>query len=120
MSGGSGSQGDLPGQFDTEMANCRLVRGKTKLQQFDVFQQALSNAVIHFCRDNRQDVQSLISNMEEVEMEQPPMPEESIMESAQGGSLRLELPGRYDELEEASDLLRVQQERHVQRGDWTV
>ena len=85
MSGSFGSQGDFTGQFDTKMANCRLVGGKTKLQQFDVFQQALSNAVIHFCRDNHQDVQSLISNMEEVEMEQPPMPEESLLESAQGG-----------------------------------
>ena len=66
MSGGSGSQGNFTGQFDTKMANRRLVGGKTKLQQFNQFQQALSNAVIHFCRDNRQDVQSLISNMEEV------------------------------------------------------
>ena len=86
MSGGSGSQGDFTGQFDSKMGNCRLIGGKTKLQQYDVFQQALSNAVIHFCRDHHQDVQSLISNMEEVEMERPPMPEESLLESAQGVS----------------------------------
>ena len=82
MSGGSGSQGDFTGQFDSKMANRRLVGGKTKLQQFDLFQQALSNAVIHFCKSNCQDVQSLISNLEEVKMERPLMPEDSLLEGA--------------------------------------
>ena len=83
MSGGSGNQGGVRGQFDFIMGNCRLIGGKTKLQQFDVFQQALFNAVIHFCRDHCQDVQSLISDMVEVEMKQPPMPDESLLKGAQ-------------------------------------
>ena len=108
------------GQFDTKMANRRLIGGKTKLQQFDQFQQALSNAVIHFCKDNRQDVQSLISNLEEVEMERPPMPEESLLESAQGDLYISDYQDNVKNWKAASDLLRVKQERHVQRGDWTV
>ena len=82
MPGGPGDQGGFKGQFDDKMGNCRLIGGKTELQQFDKFQQALSNAVIHFCKDYRQDVQSLISNMVEVTMDRPDMPDESEMLSA--------------------------------------
>ena len=83
MPGGSDSQGDFMGQFDTNMANRRLIGGKTKLQQFDHFQQALSNAMIRFCKSHHQDVQSLIGNLVEVDMEEPPMPEQSLLEGAQ-------------------------------------
>ena len=82
MSGGSAgaraavsSQGVFTGQFDGNMAKCRLIGGKMKLQQFDLFQQALSNAVIKFCTNVPEDVQALIINMEEVKMDEPDMPD---------------------------------------------
>ncbi len=84
MPGGSGDQGGFKGQFDDKMGDCRLIGGKTKLQQFDKFQQALSNAVIHFCKDHRQDVQTLINDMVEATMDRPDMPEDSLLESAKG------------------------------------
>ena len=75
------SQGDFTGQFDNDMADCRLIGGKTKLQQFDLFQQVLSNAVVKFCGSttNPEDVQSVINNMEEVKMDMPDMPDDSLL-----------------------------------------
>ena len=83
MPGASNSQGDFTCQFDTNMANRRLIGGKTKLQQYDHFQQALSNAVVHFCKSHHHDVQSLISNLVEVDMPETPMLEQSLLGGGQ-------------------------------------
>ena len=56
MSGGStgarataSNQGAFTGQFDAKMKERHLIGGKTNLQQFDLFQQVLSNATVKFC-----------------------------------------------------------------------
>ena len=61
------SQSVFTGQFDSNMADCQLIGWKTKLQQFDLFQQALSNAVVKYCRNLPEDVKALITDMEEVD-----------------------------------------------------
>ena len=66
------------------MAECRLIRGKTKLQQFNIFQRALSNAVVKYCRNFPEDVKAFITNMEEVEMDEPDMPDNSLLSGLKG------------------------------------
>ena len=78
------SQGAFTGQVDGDMANCQLIGGKTKLQQFDLFQQALSNSVVKYCRYVPEDVQALITNMEEVNMDEPDMPNDSLLSGLKG------------------------------------
>ena len=46
------SQGAFTGQFDDEMNKQQLISGKTNLHQFDLFQQALSNATVKICKSN--------------------------------------------------------------------
>ena len=87
MSGGSAgaravvtSQGAFTGQFDIDMNKQQLIGGKANLQQFDHFQQALSNATVKICGSNfSEDVQSAINNMEEVVIQEPDMPDDTLL-----------------------------------------
>ena len=78
------SQGVFTGQFDSDMADCQLIRGKTKLQHFNLFQQVLSNVVAKYCHNLPEDVKALITNMEEVEMDEPDMPDNSLLSGVKG------------------------------------
>ena len=74
------SQGAFTGQFDAEMNDRQLIGGKTNLQQFDHFLQALSNATVKICGSNfSEDVQSAINNMEEVVIQEPDMPDDTLL-----------------------------------------
>lgn len=78
----AGSQGVFTGQFDKEMNQHRLIGGESSVQQFDTFQDALSNASLLICKaSNIEDVQSLINNMEEVVIKDPDMPDDSLLTS---------------------------------------
>ncbi len=60
----------------------QLIGGKSSAQQFDTFQEALSNATVKICKaSNVEDVQSLINNMEEVVIEDPHMPDDALLTS---------------------------------------
>ena len=78
------SQGAFMGTFDSDMVDCRPIGGKTKLQQFNLFQQALSNAMSKFCNNLLEDVKALFNNLEEVNMDKLAMPDESLMSGTQG------------------------------------
>jgi len=76
----AGSQGVFTGQFDQEMNQQQLIGGKSSAQQFDTFQEALSNATVKICKaSNVEDVQSLINNMEEVVIENPDEPDDALL-----------------------------------------
>lgn len=78
----AGSQGVFTGQFDKEMNQHRLIGGESSVQQFDTFQDALSNASLLICKaSNIEDVQSLINNMEEVVIEDPDEPDDAQLTS---------------------------------------
>ena len=66
------------------MADRRLIGGKTRLQQFDLFQQALSNAIPKYCRNLLEDMKDLINNMEEVKMDELNMPDDSLLSGVKG------------------------------------
>ena len=78
------SQGAFTGQFGSNMADRRLIGGKTRLQQFDLFQQALSNAIPKYCRNLLEDMKDLINNMEEVKMDELNMPDDSLLSGVKG------------------------------------
>ena len=79
---GARSQGVFTGQFDKEMNQHRLIGGESSVQQFDTFQDALSNASLLICKaSNIEDVQSLINNMEEVVIEDPDEPDDALLTS---------------------------------------
>ena len=78
------SQGAFTGKFDSDMTDCRLIGGKTKLQQFDLFQQALSNAMVKYCYNVPEDVQALIIKMKEVDMDELNMPDNSLLSDLKG------------------------------------
>ena len=67
----SNSQGGFTGQFDNKMGLHSLVGRKTKLQHFRRFQQALSNTVSSFCREQPEDVKYLIKHLVEVVINKP-------------------------------------------------
>ena len=77
-------QGAFTGQFDSDMGDCQLIRWKTKLRQFYLFQQVLSNAVAKFCAKFLVDTKELINEIEEDNMNQPEMLSETLTESKQG------------------------------------
>ena len=77
---GARSQGVFTGQFDQEMNQQQLIGGKSSAQQFDTFQEALSNTTVKICKaSNVEDVQSLINNMEEVVMKDPDEPDDALL-----------------------------------------
>ena len=78
------SQGAFTGQFDSDMVYRQLIRGKMKLQQFDHFQQALSNATSKYCNNLPEDVKAQINNLEEVVKDKMDMPDESLKSGKQG------------------------------------
>ena len=92
MSGGSAgacavvtSQGAFTGQFDTDMNEQQLIGGKANLQQFDHFQQALSNATVKLCRSKYMEVaQYIINNLKEVKIDELEMPDDSLLGTAKG------------------------------------
>ena len=58
----------------------QLIGGKTNLHQFDLFQQALSNATVKVCKSNyTEDVQHVINNLEEGVIKEPDMPDDALL-----------------------------------------
>ena len=68
------------GQFDTDMNQQQLIGGQSSLQQFDLFQEALSNATVKICKSNyTEDVQYVIDNLVEVDIKDPDEPDEALL-----------------------------------------
>ena len=63
------------------MGSLSLVGGKTKLQQFAHFQQALSNGVSSFCKNQPEDMKYLIERLEEVVIDEPEEPTDDMLKS---------------------------------------
>ena len=79
------SQGAFTGQFDTDMNEQQLIGGKANLQQFDHFLQALSNATVKICGSTfTEDAQYVINNLEEVKIDEPEIPGDSLLETVKG------------------------------------
>ena len=63
----------------------QLIGGKANLQQFDHFQQALSNATVKICTSKfTEEAQYIINNLEEVKIDVPGMPDDSLLETVKG------------------------------------
>ena len=74
------SQGAFMGKFDEDMNQRQLIGGKTNPHQFDLFQQALSNATVKVCwSDYTEDVQYVINNLEEVVIKEPEEPDNTLL-----------------------------------------
>ena len=78
------SQDTFKGQFDSNMSSHQLIGGEMKLQQFDNFQQALTNTTSIFSKNHPEDVKALIKELKEIVMDKPDMPEESLTSGKQG------------------------------------
>ena len=63
----------------------QLISGKANLQKFDHFQQGLFNATVKICSSKfTEDTQYIINNLEEVKIDVPEMPDDSLLETVKG------------------------------------
>ena len=78
------NQGVFTGQFDSNMADHWLIGERQSYKKFTNFQSALSNAMVKYCRNLPEDVKALINSMEEVEMDEPDMRDDSLLNGMKG------------------------------------